>query len=81
MIRPMHAARNDYDEPFFCEVHEIEHMNDICPQCHDKDNDREICEKHGLWVLDDVGCERCDEEYQDRLSQEALSQDWTTWIK
>lgn len=33
MIRPMHAARNDYDEPFFCETHEMWSKRDICPGC------------------------------------------------
>lgn len=33
MIRPMHAARNDYDEPFYCEAHERWHKRDICPDC------------------------------------------------
>ena len=34
--RPMHAARDDYDEPFFCERHETWHKDDVCPECYDR---------------------------------------------
>lgn len=34
--RPMHAARDDYDRPFFCDVHEIWHKHDVCPVCYDE---------------------------------------------
>lgn len=44
--RPMHAARDDYDRLFFCDVHEIWHKDDLCPDCYEEgkgDRQRDEC--------------------------------------
>lgn len=54
---------DNYDEPLFCDEHQIAHRKDLCPRCLDESEEdvTEVCEDHGIEQIDGF-CDECEAE-------------------